>query len=147
MAVLRERDARDLESTHLRVEDIAELDFLELLEFFEQIVRHNASNRNMVQLAHLTSAEATTPDHPAHEWVVDRTRSLHLLCAAALEKSIASGKIRADVDPQLVATLLVAASEGLENQWLLDSSINLGDSFKGFADMLRRDLTPVPGKR
>jgi len=147
MAVLLERDRRDLEAADMRPEDIAELDLDQLLDFFEGIVRHNAENRNMVQLAHLTAAEATGPDHPAHDWVLRRMSYLRELCASAVQKGIDGGKVREDADPQAVATMLIAASEGLENQWLLDPSIDLEGSFAGFSAMLRRELASPRRKR
>ncbi|MGO4256413.1 TetR/AcrR family transcriptional regulator [Marmoricola sp. RAF53] len=147
MAVLLERDARDLEAADMRVEDIADLTLDELLDFFERIVQHNTENRNMVQLAHLTAAEATGPDHPAHNWVVLRMGYFREICAIAVQKEIDAGNVRDDIDPHAVATMLIAASEGLENQWLVDPSVDLAGSFGLFAQMLRRELKPRRGKR
>lgn len=147
MAVLFERDARDLEAAQMEPGDIEDMEFLELLSFFERIVRHNVGNRNMVQLAHLTAAEATSPDHPAHDWIVQRMRVFRELCTAALERDVASGRVRKDVDPEAIATMLIAASEGLENQWLLEPNVDLAANFVVFADMLRRDLLPPSRKR
>ncbi|WP_406031935.1 TetR/AcrR family transcriptional regulator [Nocardioides sp. NBC_00163] len=142
MSVLVERDTRDLEAVGMQVEKIAELDADQLFDFFEGLVRHNAENRNMVQLAHLTAAEATRADHPAHEWVVLRTSYFRDLCSAALQKGIDAGQVRKDVDPRAIATMLIAASEGLENQWLVDPSVDLAGSFADFTAMLRRDIAP-----
>ncbi len=141
-SVLLERDTRDLEAVGMKVEKIGELDADELFEFFEGLVRHNADNRNMVQLAHLTAAEATTPDHPAHEWVVLRTTYFRELCTSALQNGIDKGQVRKDAEPRAIATMLIAASEGLENQWLVDPSVDLAGSFAEFTAMLRRDLAP-----
>lgn len=145
MTVLVERDTRDLEAVGMKVEKIAELDAYELLDFFEGLVRHNAKNRNLVQMAHLTAAEATGADHPAHEWVVLRTSYFRDLCTSALQNGIDSGQVRKDADPRAVATMLIAASEGLENQWLVDPTVDLAGSFAEFTAMLRRDLKPAAG--
>lgn len=142
MAVLLKRDTSDLDAVGVRVKEIGELDTDQLFDFFERLVRHNADNRNLVQLAHLTAAEATGDDHPAHEWAVRRARYLRELCAASIQRGIDNGQVRKDADPQTVATMLIAASEGLENQWLADSSVDLASNFAAFADMLRRDLKP-----
>lgn len=142
MAVLLERDTRDLDAVGMQVEKIAELDAHQLFDFLEGLVRHNAENRNMVQMAHLTAAEATGPDHPAHEWVVLRTSYFRDLCTAALQNGVDKGQVRKDADPRAVATMLIAASEGLENQWLIDPTVDLAGSFVEFTTMLRRDLKP-----
>jgi hypothetical protein len=36
----------------------------------------------------------------------------------------ASGELRADLDPELVAALVIAASDGLQTQWLLDDTVD-----------------------
>ncbi|WP_297618355.1 TetR/AcrR family transcriptional regulator [Nocardia sp.] len=83
-AVLGARDLRDLAATETDLGDFAEMDFDGLLDFLVRIMRNNAANRDLVQLAHLTTAEATGPDHPAHEWVVGRLRFLRTCCAPVL---------------------------------------------------------------
>ena len=142
MAVLLERDTRDLDAVGMQVEKIAELDAHQLFDFLEGLVRHNAENRNMVQMAHLTAAEATGPDHPAHEWVVLRTSYFRDLCTAALQNGVDKGQVRKDADPRAVATMLIAASEGLENQWLIAPTVDLAGSFGEFPTLLRRDQKP-----
>lgn len=139
-AVLAERDARSLAVASVRAEELAELPIGDLLEFFARVVRHNADNRHMVQLAHLAAAEAAGADHPAHGWVTGRVGYLREVVSACVRKGIEAGDIHPDIDPDRVAALLVAASEGLENQWLLDSSIDLVASFDAFLVMLRREL-------
>ncbi|KRA38497.1 MULTISPECIES: TetR/AcrR family transcriptional regulator [unclassified Nocardioides] len=140
MGVLKARDLHDLELVELHTEDLEDLDFLKMLDYFELVVEHNARNRNMVQLAHLIAAEAGNLEHPAREWVVERMTAFRSLCTSAIAKSVERGDIRADADPSEVATMLIAASEGLENQWLIEPSIDLAGSFKVFLAMLRRDL-------
>jgi AcrR family transcriptional regulator len=54
----------------------------------------------------------------------------------------ASGAIRADVDAEEVAALLVAASDGLQIQWLLDPSVRLQETLGALATLLR---PPAPG--
>jgi AcrR family transcriptional regulator len=49
----------------------------------------------------------------------------------------ASGQIRADVDPEQIAALLVAASDGLQIQWLLDPSVRLQETLGALTTLLR----------
>lgn len=136
-AVLKARDERDLELTSLTPEALVAMEFDELLTAFEGMVRHNARQRNVIRFSHHIAAEATGADHPAHDWIVGRMALVREVCADAIERSIRAGTVRADVSPALVATMLVAASEGLENQWLVDSSVDLVDGFASFATLLR----------
>ncbi|MFE3290399.1 TetR/AcrR family transcriptional regulator [Rhodococcus sp. NPDC059234] len=137
-AVLVQRDVRDLEEAETDPERLTDMDLDEVLAFLVRIVRHNAENRNLVQLAHLTAAEAAGADHPAHAWVVGRLEFLRSMVEAAVTRSIDAGTVRADVDARTVTNLVIAASEGLENQWLLDGGVDIVGSFASFADGLRR---------
>ncbi len=47
------------------------------------------------------------------------------------------GQIRADVDPDQVAALIVAASDGLQIQWLLEPSMRLQETLGALATLLR----------
>ncbi len=47
------------------------------------------------------------------------------------------GQIRADVDPDQVAALIVAASDGLQIQWLLEPSLGLQETLGTLATLLR----------
>jgi AcrR family transcriptional regulator len=48
-----------------------------------------------------------------------------------------SGQIRTDVDADQIAALLVAASDGLQIQWLLEPSVRLQETLGAFATLLR----------
>ncbi|MFG1785310.1 TetR/AcrR family transcriptional regulator [Rhodococcus oryzae] len=138
MAVLAERDVRDLHATGTDPETLSEMDFAELIAFLIRIVRHNVQNRELVQLAHLTAAEATGSEHPAREWVTGRQKFLQSLVESSLRRSIEAGSVRRDVDPRMTTFLLVAAVEGLENQWLVDDEVDMVGSFVHFAEQLQR---------
>ncbi len=56
--------------------------------------------------------------------------------AVRLRAEQAAGAIRADVDAGEIAALLVAASDGLQIQWLLDPSVHL-ETLATFATLLR----------
>jgi TetR/AcrR family transcriptional regulator, transcriptional repressor of aconitase len=57
--------------------------------------------------------------------------------ADRLRAEQASGEIRADVDADEIAALLVAASDGLQIQWLLDPSVRLQETLGALATLLR----------
>ncbi|MDH6679759.1 AcrR family transcriptional regulator [Rhodococcus sp. LBL1] len=141
-AVLIDRDRRDLEAAIASGEELESLNLEELIEFMARIVARNSDHRNLVQLAHHTAVEvATGADHPAHGWVVGRQRILHELCESAVRRSIDRGSIRSDADPRQISVLLVAASEGIENQWLLDPTIDMAATFQHFANLMYESVS------
>lgn len=87
-----------------------------------------AENREipgMVQLYSTLVASALDGAHPAAQaFATDRFARLRDELAARVRALQASGSLRADLDPALVATLVIAASDGLQTQWLLDASVD-----------------------
>ncbi|MFF0609329.1 TetR/AcrR family transcriptional regulator [Nocardia tengchongensis] len=142
-AVLATRDLRDMAITGIKVDELASMDFDALLSFFEDVVRHNVTNRSMIRLAHLSAAEADGPDHPAYEWATGRQRFLRSLIETALERDVAAGVVRPDVDTRAMTGLVIAAMDGLEGQWLLDADLDPAASFSYFTAWLRASIKPV----
>jgi len=88
-------------------------------------MRESASrNRDvpgLVQLYTTLAADAVQEGHPAtREFMRERFTRLRADLAALIEADQASGRIRADLDPVDLASLSIAASDGLQVQWLLD---------------------------
>ncbi|WP_114854326.1 TetR/AcrR family transcriptional regulator [Brachybacterium sp. YJGR34] len=59
------------------------------------------------------------------------------LTAQRLRRQQEAGEVRADLDADALAALLVAASDGLQTQWLLDPEIDLEDTLGMFSELLR----------
>lgn len=88
-----------------------------------ELARYNASTPGMVALHCTLSAEATSPDHPAHGYFVRRyeeTRHSLVLAFADLERR---GLLRESVSPASAARATIAMMDGLQVQWLLDRSL------------------------
>lgn len=63
--------------------------------------------------------------------------------ADALERGIADGSVRADVDPGRDSVVLVAALNGIAYQWLLDADgIDAADSYSTMRDVIEHRYTP-----
>ena len=87
------------------------------------LARHNASIPGVVELYCTLSAEATSPDHPAHAYFVRRyevTRGIVRDAFADLERR---GMLREGVTPFGAATATLAMMDGLQIQWLLDRTV------------------------
>jgi len=91
-----------------------------------EMMRRSAEvNREVVGLVQLYStlvATALEDGHPAaHEFATTRFAGLRQDLAARVRLNQQAGRIRADLDPEAIAALVIAASDGLQTQWLLDS--------------------------
>ncbi|TCO50442.1 TetR family transcriptional regulator [Kribbella antiqua] len=105
-AVLRARDEADLE--RLGDEDV--------VGGLVKIVRHNRDVPGLVQLYSTFSAEAGDPQHGAHEYFVERYQRLRESLADSIRTRQAAGTISTAADPEKIATLLIAVSDGLQIQ-------------------------------
>ena len=89
----------------------------------------------------LADAELSTV---TREFVRDRFRGLRETLAARIESGQQAGRVAADIDPLDAAALVIAASDGLQVQWLLDpGAVDVGRSLSILERLLPRD--PGPG--
>ncbi|QCR54285.1 TetR family transcriptional regulator [Brachybacterium sp. SGAir0954] len=97
----------------------------------------NVEVPGLVQLySTLVAASLETATGPAKEYFAPRFESLREELEQGLRAEQEAGTVRADVDPGHVAALLIAASDGLQIQWLLEPSIALRSTLETFAVML-----------
>lgn len=115
VAVLQQRDAEDTEGFHAEVTS-----WQQAGELLLTTVRTNtASRRGLVELFVTLSAEATSPDHPAHQYFVDRYERARRTMEQGYRMAAEQGVLRPGIDPHLAAAQLVAVMDGLQLQWLL----------------------------
>jgi AcrR family transcriptional regulator len=92
----------------------------------EMLRRWTESNREvqgLVQLYSTLVATALEEGHPAaREFATTRFARVRADMADRVRHSQEAGRTRADVDPEAVAALVIAASDGLQTQWLLDAA-------------------------
>ncbi|WP_299299567.1 TetR/AcrR family transcriptional regulator [uncultured Brachybacterium sp.] len=81
-----------------------------------------------------TSLEAEAG--PAKEYFTTRFEQVRTDLEQRLRKDQINGLVRDDVDPARTAALIVAASDGLQIQWLLEPSIALQETLETFAVLL-----------
>lgn len=85
----------------------------------------NRAVPGLVQLYSTLVASALEDDHsPAYGWATTRFERLREELTERVERLQASGVLRSDVEAPLVAALVIAASDGLQTQWLLDPSVD-----------------------
>lgn len=94
---------------------------------FAALVGHNAEVPGLVQMfSNLSAAAATDPEHPAHDYFRERYRSVRATLAAGVGRMQASGRIDATLDPEVLASILMAVSDGMQLQWMFDESRDMG---------------------
>lgn len=79
----------------------------------------NAERRGIVELFSVLAAEATSAEHPAHAYFVERYRNLVLTTAVSYGEARDEGALREGIDPGEAAQQLIALMDGLQTQWLL----------------------------
>ena len=97
------------------------------MEGFFAVIRHNSEVPGLVQLYAQVSTEAGDPDHPAHEFFVERYEQFRAMFSQLLRDEQAAGRIDPGIDPERLANLFLAAADGLQTQWMLDPSIDMAE--------------------
>src|SRR6218665_2865284 len=121
-----------------------EADLSSGMDFFDALVRiveRNAARPGMVELFATLSAEATSPEHPAHSYFQERYRVIVANAVEGFERWRDEGRLHEGVEPDTAARLIVAVMDGLQVQFLMAS-----DPPGGRVDMaaaLRQQLTAM----
>jgi AcrR family transcriptional regulator len=131
-AVLAERDVEDT----ARLRDAWSRNGHDTVSALHDLVAHNATQRDLVQLFTVLVGEAVSAEHPAHPYFVERYERVREATSARLAASQAEGVFRADLDPRAVAILLIAVMDGLQIQWLLNDDVDMVSAFELFIAVL-----------
>jgi AcrR family transcriptional regulator len=92
----------------------------ERLEHLIAITARNAGTPGIVELYAVLSAEASSPDHPAHAYFVDRYQRVRTWVTQTFELLAAQGRLVPGAEPAHLAIATIALMDGLQVQWLLD---------------------------
>ncbi|WP_426573067.1 TetR/AcrR family transcriptional regulator [Aquihabitans sp. McL0605] len=98
------------------------------------VIEENSSNRQLVQMFTVLSAEATDESHPAHEYFRQRSQLIIGLMRTGIEHAVKQGLIRPDLDLDQAARQCQALMYGLQVQWLFDPSTDMAAHFQGLLD-------------
>ena len=137
MAVLEQRDERRRAHFQQAVPSG------DLLGQLIRIVEENQTTPELVRLWTTLSAEATGPEHPAHELITARYRRVRSSLADGLRRGQATGRLTPDVDVDRTAATVLAVMDGLQLQWLLDKSVDVSGAM---AELLRRYVPDAGGR-
>lgn len=109
------------------------------VELMISSARTNREVPGLVQLYSSLVAAALEDGHPAAQtFITDRFARLRTEIADRIRTQQEQGVIREDVDPQAAAALIIAASDGLQTQWLLDDGAPQHEALALLERLLRR---------
>ncbi|MEV7402983.1 TetR/AcrR family transcriptional regulator [Streptomyces sp. NPDC091267] len=114
LAVLEHRD--EVDGEWLALGDPTGVDRLRRMV---DLAALNAERRGIVELFSVLAAEATSTDHPAHAYFVERYRTSVLTTAVSYQEARDEGALRTGIAPDEAAQQLIALMDGLQTQWLL----------------------------
>lgn len=104
----------------------------------EDLVAHNATVPGLVALFAVVSALAAsdTSDTDRREYFIARYERNREAFARRLAQEQQAGTIRADIDPHVAASLLIATMDGLQVQWLLDERVDMAEHLRALVGLL-----------
>ena len=130
-AVLRKRDEHDgLDPAFLDAEG-ARNGFLE-------VIRHNTQVPGLVALFSRLAVDAADPAHPAHDYFLERSERLR----SSIAESFTNDDQRPTLDPDTLARIIQAASDGLQLQWMIDPTVDMPGIMAALIDA----LAPSPAR-
>lgn len=113
-------------------------------EFAEVVVDqavYNESVPGLIELYAVLCGESVTDDYPAREYFVQRFAHGRREYADELRTLADAGRLRPGVDPERAAASLMALWDGIQLQWLLDSSIDMAACLRDYLDAI---ILPAP---
>jgi AcrR family transcriptional regulator len=102
------------------------------------LARHHEANPEFIRLFVVIAAESVDPDHPAHDWFVERYRRIRTSLRAQVAEEQRLGRMTKAIDPDTITQLLMSVLDGLELQHLLDADeVEIAAPLSALLDMLR----------
>jgi AcrR family transcriptional regulator len=121
MAVLEDWDRHTVEA---RLTDVTGLDYFRRLP---EVMGAHLANRGLLELFSTIAAEASSPSHPAREFIQRRYTDNIATLARQLQQAVDAGDVLplspAEIDVEV--RLVTAVLDGIGLQWLLDPSTDV----------------------
>jgi AcrR family transcriptional regulator len=104
-------------------------------------IRHNAIVPGVVHLYMTCVMEATDPGHPGRPFYKERYATLTRKIVGELLVQQRNGNVPPDADPERIARILLAVSEGIQIRWLHEPDF---DMFEEFLFVLKQFSIVIP---
>lgn len=133
--ILRARDRIDSELLGLGDDDLT---IRATVDGYLRIIRHNTEVPGLVQLFAWMSVAAADPDHPAHDYFLERSAVFRSTLVRALTRAQSAGEITEAVPADTIARMLQSVWDGAQLQWILDPRTDIASDVSAFFDVLSR---------
>jgi len=129
-AVLEEWDRRTVQNT------LTEISGLNYFRRLPEVMATHQDNRGLLELFTTIAAEASSPAHPAHAFIVQRYKTNIATLARHLTEAAEAGDVSPMTSAQIdvEVRLVTATLDGMGLQWLLDPTINIAASVSTYID-------------
>jgi AcrR family transcriptional regulator len=114
------------ERDRLAKERIAEESYGDPISPMAATLRRSSDVAGLVRLYVSMAAASGYPDHPARDFFEVRNGDILIALRDGLAGLQREGRMRADLDPDAIARLALAAADGIQHQWLLDPTVDMG---------------------
>jgi AcrR family transcriptional regulator len=111
---------RDNDRSIFGITEIADLAGSVVVESFFETVSAVPDFPDLARLFHVLVGESVLDDAPTYRYIRDRYQALRKGIARALRRGMATGEVRSDSDAEMIAAVMIAASDGLRTQMLLE---------------------------
>ncbi|KQO80431.1 TetR family transcriptional regulator [Frigoribacterium sp. Leaf263] len=112
---------------------------LDIIDQFLAVIERNAQTPGMVQLFTSMAAAATSdPSHPAHAWFAERYVRFRANLTESLRLRQLTGEVPEDVDVAKLAAVMMAVSDGMQLQWMLDPATDMAAHLRLVWDLALR---------
>ena len=119
----------------------------DFVEGLVAVMRHNMEVPGQVELNATMAAAARDESHPAHEYFRDRTATISQFLAENIAALQATGEVAPELDPDRLASLMLAVSDGIQLQWMSNPSIDLAEALEYFWQLIRTTDHTAAGHR
>jgi AcrR family transcriptional regulator len=110
---------------------------IEVLRSLVKLAAYNASTPGVVELFCTLSAEATSPEHPAHAYFLERYDFARRMTLTAFRELAENGDLRPGIPPEEASRGAIALMDGLQIQWLLDrDSVDMAADLRSYLNAL-----------
>jgi AcrR family transcriptional regulator len=106
-----------------------------------RLMRRGARDVDLTRLFTVVIAEATSLDHPAHQWAIGRYQGITETVVEALREAQERELLRPGFDARMVAATLLALMDGLQLRYLLTpDEVRIDEAFAALAGQILADL-------
>ncbi|MGW6025145.1 TetR/AcrR family transcriptional regulator [Streptomyces sp. NPDC055099] len=105
------------------------------------LAAYNLTQPGLIELYTRLSAEAGDPSHPAHAYFAERYERVAHYLASALQRAVAAGQLKPEIEPESVAREILAVSDGLQVQWAIaEGRLDFVGLYRAYLDRLTQAL-------